>query len=412
VIDSCNYLTLKPLCDSNSYALSVQRSDVSLDASSTPQHQHHKRSPEKRIYICNSSVYSATHLPAVAAMKGFSFSPTIQYSARACIVFTNEKAPTAKERQKLADNLMQEERVKGVGWQKLTSDRETYVAIVVQGTGDSRFKFHKNVLKDAIAAHSLQERVGDNYGMLKLFGATCTPLVCILGDISTEGPGPNKRKTSAGKGEPKRQRVTARSQKKRSGAAAAVHSDSEDNNDSRVEGFNSSNRSRKAIRAAGRTSAAAASSRSDSDSDADDLGNRSNSKAKQSSAVGKTTAAADDKSEGEGTADDNSEGEGLNSSSSSSSQKQSAAGTAAAAKGAINNHALDTICFKIAAELGHADPRVNEVLRTLEARLEAEAATDTPLQNKATAVALQAQLQAVATQLGIASFIYRICTSN
>jgi hypothetical protein len=265
-------------------------------------------------------------------------------------------------------------------------------------------------LQEAIAAHSLQERVGDNYGMLKFPDTKDIPVECILGDTSTKGPGPKKRKTPAGKGEPKRQKVTARSQKKRSGAAAAVDGDSEGDTDSKVERLNGSSRSHKAIRAAGKAAAATASSRSDSDSDADDLGNRSNSKAKQSSAVGQATAAADDKSEGEGTADDNSGDEGLNS---SSSQKQSAAGTAAAAansdidavaaaKGVVITQALDTICVKIAAELGHADPRVNDVLRTIEARLEAEAATDTPLQNKATAVALQ-QVQAIATQLGIAA---------
>jgi hypothetical protein len=57
-------------------------------------------------------------MAAGAESRGFWF--TEQYASKAHIVFSSKNAPTSDVRERLAEAVMKDTRVRGVGWQTIT----------------------------------------------------------------------------------------------------------------------------------------------------------------------------------------------------------------------------------------------------------------------------------------------------
>eukprot|EP00953_Heterococcus_sp_UTEX-ZZ885_P000780 940-Heterococcus_DN1.PRE.1 len=127
-------------------------------------------------------------MAAGAASRGFMFTGTEQYASTAHIVFSSKNAPTSDVRERLAEAVMKYERVRGVGWQKITCGEKWHLAIVVK----AKERFGKVVIENALNECGLEDKV-EGYGLLKLTtGGAFIPLKLIKGDISTIKPGPKK----------------------------------------------------------------------------------------------------------------------------------------------------------------------------------------------------------------------------
>jgi hypothetical protein len=124
-------------------------------------------------------------MAASAASRGFVFTGTEQYQSKAHIVFPSKNGPTADVRERLAEAVMKDERVRGVGWQKLIYGKKRQVAIAVM----VKERFGKVVIQNARNECGLEDKI-EGYGLLKLNGAEFTPLKLIRGDISIIYPGP------------------------------------------------------------------------------------------------------------------------------------------------------------------------------------------------------------------------------
>jgi hypothetical protein len=103
-------------------------------------------------------------------------------------VFPSKNAPTSDVRERLAEAVMDDERVRGVGWQKITFGENWHLAMVLK----AKKRFGKVVIENALNECGLEDKV-EGYGLLKLTtGAASKPLKLIKGDISTIKPGPKK----------------------------------------------------------------------------------------------------------------------------------------------------------------------------------------------------------------------------
>jgi hypothetical protein len=153
-------------------------------------------------------------------------------------VFSSKNAPTSDVRERLAEAVMKDTRVRGVGWQTITFGEKRQVAIVVM----VQKRFGKVVIANALKECGLENKV-EGFGSLKFTGTTCTRLERIKRDISTIKPGPTKaakpdhdNSSTSEDDEPrkrkapahKRQRRPQRAKKQggRTAAAAAADSDS------------------------------------------------------------------------------------------------------------------------------------------------------------------------------------------
>jgi hypothetical protein len=171
-------------------------------------------------------------MAASAASRGFVFTGTEQYASQAHIVFPSKNGPTVDIRERLAEAVMKDERVRGVGWQEIIYSKKRQVAIAVK----VKERFGKVVIQNALNECGLEDKV-EGYGLLKLNGAEFTPLKLIRGDVSiiysgtkpaakpdrdsltSEDDEPRKRKAPAHKRQRRPQR--AKQQGGRTAAAAA-----------------------------------------------------------------------------------------------------------------------------------------------------------------------------------------------
>jgi hypothetical protein len=181
-------------------------------------------------------------MAAGAASGGFRFTGTDQYASKAHIVFSSKNAPTGDVRERLAEAVMEGERVRGVGWQKIIFGEKWHLAIVLM----AKKRFGKVVIENALSECGLEDEV-KGYGLIELTtGAAFTRLKRIKGDISTIKPGPRKaaqpdHDSSASEDtEPRKRKAPAHKgqPRKRSGAAAAAAAVADDNSDSDSDGEN------------------------------------------------------------------------------------------------------------------------------------------------------------------------------
>jgi type IV secretory pathway VirB10-like protein len=144
----------------------------------------------------------------------------------------------SKNAQCLAEAVLEDDHVRGVGWQKITFGEKWHLAIV-----KAKERFGKVVIENALNECGLERKV-EGYGLLKLTtDAAFTPLELNKGDISTIKPGPKKaakpdhdNSSTSEDDEPRKQKTPAHKRQRRpqrakkqggrTAAAAAADSDS------------------------------------------------------------------------------------------------------------------------------------------------------------------------------------------